>query len=70
MNKDQMKGSMKEAGGKVEKAAGDLTDNTSQKLKGVAHEAEGKVQKKFGDVKQDVEESSRENRDNPDQPKH
>jgi uncharacterized protein YjbJ (UPF0337 family) len=38
----------------VQKAAGDLTDNGTQKMKGIAHEAEGKVQKKFGDVKEEL----------------
>ena len=54
MNKDQVKGGMKEAGGKVQEAAGDATDNGSQKIKGMAHEAEGKIQKKVGDVKENL----------------
>jgi uncharacterized protein YjbJ (UPF0337 family) len=59
MNKDQMKGGMKEAGGKVQQAAGDLTDNGSQKIKGVANEVEGKIQKKVGDVKEDLKDDQR-----------
>jgi uncharacterized protein YjbJ (UPF0337 family) len=57
MNKDQMKGGMKEAGGKLQKAAGDATDNGSQQLKGMANEAEGKIQKKAGDVKENLRDA-------------
>jgi uncharacterized protein YjbJ (UPF0337 family) len=59
MNQDQAKGGMKEAAGKVQKAAGDLTDNGTQKAKGMAHEAEGKVQKKVGDVKENLQDNDR-----------
>ena len=60
MNKDQMKGGMKEAGGKVQQAAGDLTGDGKQKLKGIANELEGKVQKNVGNAKQDLDDARKD----------
>ncbi len=54
MNKDQVKGTMKEAEGKVQKKAGEVTDNGTQEAKGMGKEAEGKIQKNYGDAKSDV----------------
>ncbi|NUT63689.1 CsbD family protein [Herbaspirillum sp. C9C3] len=52
MNKDQIKGSLKEAAGKVQQKTGELTGNTSQQLKGAAKQVEGNVQKTYGDAKE------------------
>jgi uncharacterized protein YjbJ (UPF0337 family) len=62
MNKDQAKGTMKEIGGKVQQAAGDLTGNDAQKIKGAATELEGKVQKKVGDVKQALDDADKDSK--------
>ncbi|MEO6895478.1 MAG: CsbD family protein [Caldimonas sp.] len=51
MNKDQVKGSMKEAAGKVQEKTGELVGSKSQQAKGMAKEVEGKVQKAAGDVR-------------------
>lgn len=56
MNKDQVKGAIKEAAGKVQAEAGKLVGSKEQQAKGVAHEIAGKAEKKIGDAK--------ENRDN------
>jgi uncharacterized protein YjbJ (UPF0337 family) len=57
MNKDQAKGAIKDAAGKVQQKAGELTGSHSQQAKGVAKQAEGKTQKAFGDAKDAVKKS-------------
>ena len=59
MNKDQVKGAAKDAAGKVQEAAGDLTDDKSQQAKGMAKQAEGKVQKNVGDAKETLKDASK-----------
>ena len=51
MNKDQVKGAIKDAAGKVQEKAGALVGNPTQQVKGMAKQVEGKLQKKLGDVK-------------------
>lgn len=52
MNKDQIKGAVKEAAGKVQQKAGELVDSPKTVAKGVARQVEGKTQKAVGDVKE------------------
>lgn len=52
MNKDQVKGSVKDAAGKLQEKVGEATGNTDQQDKGVVKQVEGKVQKAYGDVKE------------------
>ena len=59
MNKDQVKGSLKEAAGKVQEKTGELTGNKSQELKGAARQVEGNVQKTYGDAKEAAKDSGR-----------
>ncbi len=54
MNKDQVKGSMKEAAGKVQEKTGEVVGSKNQQAKGMAKEVEGKAQKAAGDVKDAV----------------
>jgi uncharacterized protein YjbJ (UPF0337 family) len=54
MNKDQVKGAAKKAGGKIEEAAGKLTRSTKLEAKGNARQVEGSVQKNYGDAKSDA----------------
>jgi uncharacterized protein YjbJ (UPF0337 family) len=53
MNKDQIKGSVREAVGKVQKNVGRSTANGTLAVKGAAKEVAGKVQKAYGDAKED-----------------
>jgi uncharacterized protein YjbJ (UPF0337 family) len=55
MNRDQVKGRVKEATGKVQKEVGKATGSVSQQAKGLAKEAVGKVQKNVGDARDDAE---------------
>jgi uncharacterized protein YjbJ (UPF0337 family) len=52
MNKDQVKGAVKDAAGKVQEQVGVATGSTDQQDKGVVKQVEGKVQKAYGDVKE------------------
>ena len=57
MNKDQVKGRVKEAKGAIKEAAGKLVGNESMEAKGKVQRTLGKAQAKFGDVKQDVRDT-------------
>jgi uncharacterized protein YjbJ (UPF0337 family) len=52
MNKDQVKGAVKDAAGKVQQKTGQLMGSTGQQVKGLLKQAEGKVQKSVGDAKE------------------
>lgn len=51
MNKHQIKGTVKDLGGKVQEKAGELMGNHMQQIKGLKNQLEGKIQKGVGDVK-------------------
>lgn len=57
MNKDQVKGTMKEAAGKVQEKAGQAMGSPEQQAKGMAKQVEGQVQKRAGDVKEAVKDA-------------
>jgi uncharacterized protein YjbJ (UPF0337 family) len=59
MNSDQVKGSVKDAVGKVQRKVGEATGSTSQQVKGAVKQAEGKGQKAVGDVRQAVDDASK-----------
>ena len=59
MNKDQVKGAVKEAAGKVQEKTGEAIGSKSQQTKGLAHEAEGKAQKNLGNAKETMKDSAR-----------
>jgi uncharacterized protein YjbJ (UPF0337 family) len=52
MNKDQVKGTLKDSAGKVQEAAGKVIGSDEQQLKGVKKQVEGKIQKAYGDLKE------------------
>ena len=52
MNKDQVKGTVKEAAGKVQQKAGKLLGSPEQEAKGLTKKLQGKAQKKVGDAKE------------------
>jgi uncharacterized protein YjbJ (UPF0337 family) len=53
MNKDQIKGTARSVGGKVQSGVGKATGNGTQQIKGTAREMAGKVQKEFGNLRED-----------------
>lgn len=52
MNTDQIKGTLKDAAGKVQQKTGEVINSPEQQAKGVAKQVEGKTQKAVGDVKE------------------
>jgi len=62
MNKDQVKGAVKDAAGKVQRKAGEAMGSNKQQAKGMAKQAEGKMQKAAGDVKDSAVKSGSRNR--------
>lgn len=55
MNRDQVKGRMKEAGGKIEQKAGRASGSLKHQAKGLLKQGAGKVQKNAGDARDDAE---------------
>jgi len=51
MDKDRIKGKMKQVEGKIEDAYGDLTNNPAHDIKGKAKQVEGKIQENWGKAK-------------------
>lgn len=54
MNKDQIKGRVKEVEGKVKEVAGKVVGNKTLEEKGKAQNAGGKIQAGYGDLKSDL----------------
>ncbi len=57
MNKDQVKGHIEEAKGKVKEVAGSLVGNDDLELKGKIQKSGGKVQAAVGDLKEDIKDA-------------
>jgi uncharacterized protein YjbJ (UPF0337 family) len=58
MNKDQIKGTVKDIVGKAQEAAGKAIDNKEMQLKGMHKQVVGKAEKTIGDAKQGVKNLS------------
>lgn len=59
MNKDQVKGIVKDATGKVQEEAGKLIGSPEQQLKGIGKQVQGKTQKAVGDLKEAVKNAGK-----------
>lgn len=57
MNSDQIKGTIKDAAGKVQRKAGEAVGSPKQQVKGALKQAEGKAQRSLGDTKEAVKDS-------------
>jgi uncharacterized protein YjbJ (UPF0337 family) len=55
MNRDQVKGRMKEASGTIQEKAGKATGNRTMQAKGLLKRGLGKLQKTAGDSRDDAE---------------
>ncbi|MER0236999.1 CsbD family protein [Fulvimarina sp. MAC8] len=58
VDKNEIKGAAKEAGGKVKEAVGSAVGNERMRAQGEADQAEGKTQKNYGKVKDAVKDQS------------
>jgi uncharacterized protein YjbJ (UPF0337 family) len=56
MNKDQIKGTAKKVGGKIQEEFGEAIGSSEQRAKGVAKQVEGNIQDKVGDAKEVVKD--------------
>ena len=61
MNRDQAKGRMNEALGKVQEKAGKATGSLKEQAKGLGREVGGKIQKTVGDARNDAEKNRERN---------
>jgi uncharacterized protein YjbJ (UPF0337 family) len=59
MNKDQVKGRIKEAKGTAKKVTGKITGNKRLEAEGKVEETLGKVQGGYGDLKDDIEDEAK-----------
>lgn len=56
MNKDQVKGAVKVAAGKVQQKVGEVVGNDDQQVKGLEKQIEGNLQKGVGNVKETIKD--------------
>ena len=54
MNKDQVKGAVKNVAGKVQEEVGKLAGSKEQQIKGLDKQIAGKAEKTYGDAKEVV----------------
>lgn len=59
MNKEQVKGAVNEAAGKVQRQVGKVTGSAEQERKGAVRQVEGKAQKTVGNAKEIVQDANR-----------
>ena len=59
MNKDQVKGAVKDAAGKVQQKTGEVIGSTEQQAKGLAKQVDGKAQTAYGDVKEAAKDAGK-----------
>lgn len=59
MNKDQAKGAIKDAAGKVQQKVGEAVGSEEQQAKGMKKQVEGNVQKTVGDVKETIKDANK-----------
>lgn len=52
MNKNQVKGTIKKAAGKVQETTGKVVGSNEQRVKGIKKQVEGQAQKDVGDIKE------------------
>ena len=58
MNKNQVKGTLKDVAGKVQEKAGQLVGSAEQQRKGVHKQVQGKTQKAAGDLQEVVKDAT------------
>lgn len=64
MNKDKIKGAVKDAAGKVQEQVGKVIGSKSQRTKGAQKQVDSKAQKLRGDVKETVADAKEANMEN------
>ena len=59
MNKNQVKGALKDVDGKAQEEVGKLVGSKEQQVKGLGKQISGKAEKKLGDAKEIVKDSNK-----------
>lgn len=62
MNRNQVKGSIKDVAGKIQRKVGEVTGSSEQQIKGTTKQVEGKVQKGIGNAQQAADDAVRRER--------
>ena len=65
MNKDRVEGKVKDVAGRVQRQAGEWTDDPEQQVKGAAKQVEGKVQNAWGQAKDAAKDKDKDNTARP-----
>jgi len=60
MNKDQVKGTLDDAAGRVKRQAGEWTGDTKTQVDGAAQQVKGKVEKAWGNAKETARDADKE----------
>lgn len=60
MNKDQIKGAMDDAAGRVKRQTGEWTGDTKTQAEGATQQVKGKVEKAVGNVKEAMRNADRD----------
>lgn len=58
MNKDQVKGTVKDIAGKIQEGAGKVVGSKKQQAKGISKQISGKAEKSFGDTKNAMKDAN------------
>ncbi len=59
MNKDRVKGKLKDVAGRIERQAGEWTGDPKKQVEGAAKQVEGKVQNAWGKVKDSTDKKGK-----------
>ncbi len=59
MNKNQVKGALKDVAGKVQEKAGELFGSKQQQVKGLGKQISGNAEKSYGDAKEIVKDADK-----------
>lgn len=59
MNKNQVKGTVKDIAGKAQEEAGKLVGSKEQQVKGLKKQISGKVEKAYGDAKETIKDANK-----------
>lgn len=59
MNKNQIKGALKDVAGKAQEEAGKLVGSKEQQVKGLGKQISGKAEKTYGDAKEVIKDANK-----------
>ena len=59
MNKNQVKGALKDVAGKVQEEVGKLVGSKQQQVKGLGKQISGKAEKNYGDAKEVIKDANK-----------